>query len=115
MRRTLRRRQRPRYRRRRWPRRTCCPSAGDSVAEWVAGVEQKFGFCVDVGVTGNFRVELAIHHGDCSFEYATSDAFLTPDLAGLQFPVGVETGQFGAGAGAARRAVVSLAGAKHET
>src|ERR1035438_9545121 len=112
MRRTLRRRPRPRYHRRRLPRRTYCPSAGDSVAERVAAIEQKFGFRDDVGVPGNLRADFAIHHGDCSFEHAAGDAFLTPDLAGLQFAVGVETGQFGAGPGTARRTGVSLARAK---
>src|ERR1039457_1289623 len=115
MRRTLQRRPRPRYRHRRWPHRTCGPSAGDPVAKRVAGIEQQFGFCDDVGVAGNFRVDCAIHHGDCSFEYAAGDAFLTPDLAGQQLAVSVETGQFGGGAGAAWRTVVSLARTKHET
>ena len=51
---------------------------------------------------------------DRAFEDAADDAFLTPDFAGLQFAVGIEAGELGAGAGAAGRAVVGFAGAEDE-
>ena len=51
---------------------------------------------------------------DAAFEDAAHDALLPPDFAGRELAVGVEAGQLGAGAGAAGRAVVGLAGAEHE-
>src|SRR5205823_4918669 len=47
-------------------------------------------------------------------EDTADDAFLPPDLALAQLPVGREAGELGAGAGAARRAVVGPAGAENE-
>ena len=46
------------------------------------------------------------------FEDASGDAFLPPDGAGFEQGIGVKTGHLGAGAGAAGRAVITLAGAK---
>ena len=86
----------------------------DSVAERVALVEDQVGLRVHVRRAGDLGIELAIHHGDRAFEDAADDALLAPDLARLQFAIGVQAGQLGAGAGAARRAVVGLAGAQHE-
>ena len=56
----------------------------------------------------------AVHNRDRAFEDAADDALLPPDLARAQLAVGGQAGQLGAGAGAARRAVVGLAGAEHE-
>src|ERR1019366_8836522 len=69
---------------------------------------------VDVGGARDFRVELAVDDGDAAVEGGAGDAFLAPDLAGFQLAIGVEAGQFRAGAGAARRAVVGFTGAEDE-
>ncbi len=47
-------------------------------------------------------------------ELAAGDAGLTPDLTGGQLAVGRQASQLGAGAGAAGRTIISLAGAEHE-
>ena len=47
-------------------------------------------------------------------EHAADDALLPPHLASAQLAVGGEAGELRARAGAARRAVVGLAGAQHE-
>ena len=47
-------------------------------------------------------------------ERAADDAFLHPRLTFRQFAVGGQAGEFGAGARAAGRSIVSFAGAQHE-
>src|SRR5690606_2537574 len=49
-----------------------------------------------------------------ALELAADHTGLAPQLARLQLAVGRQAGQLGAGAGAAGRAVVGLAGAQHE-
>ncbi len=86
----------------------------NAVAEGVALVEDQIGLGVDVRFARDFGVELVAFDEPRSLEDAADDALLAPDLARLEFAVGVEARELGAGAGAAGRAVVRLAGAEDE-
>ncbi len=77
-------------------------------------IENEVGFGVHIRVAGDLGIELAVDQRHSAFEDGTDDALLPPHLAGLQFAIGVEAGQLGAGAGAAGRTVVGLAWAEHE-
>ena len=86
----------------------------NSPAEGVAIIEQEGRFGVDEGRALDNRVDGVAGDADLAFEEAADDALLPPDLAFLQFAAGVEAGELGACAGAARRAVVGFAGTEDE-
>ena len=67
-----------------------------------------------MGGTSDVGVDCAVFHSNPAVESAADEAFLTPDLAGGEFAVGMEAGEFGGGSGAAGGAVVSLAWAEDE-
>src|SRR5690606_16764823 len=72
-------------------------------------------FAADVGAAAQGRDDLAVlARFVAGLELAANDTGLAPDLSRREFAVGGQAGQFGAGAGAAGRAVVGLAGAEHE-
>jgi len=56
----------------------------------------------------------AVANGHPAVEHASDQTLLTPHFARANFPIGVESGEPGAGARTARRPVVTPAGAEHE-
>lgn len=82
--------------------------------ELIAGVEEEGGFGVDEGGAGNAGKDDAVAWGVSGLEEAADEAFLEPDLAGGEFAIGGEAGEFGAGASAAGGAVIGFAGAEDE-
>ena len=76
---------------------------------------QELSFGHDPGFTCDGWDDLAVLNLNAAFKNAAHHAFLLPDLALGQFAIRVQAGQLGAGAGAARRTVVGLAGAEHKT
>src|SRR5579862_5531646 len=80
----------------------------NSHAKRVVRVEQQRRLGADVGRAGDARddaLAVAVH---APLEDAADDALLPPDVALLDLTVGEQAGELGAGAGAARRAVVRL-------
>src|SRR5476651_2157986 len=81
-------------------------------------IQQQGGFGADVGAAANGGDDVAVLCVGfplvAGLEFTADHASLPPDFAGLQFAVSRQARQFGAGAGAARGAVVGLAGAEHE-
>src|SRR5262245_38654720 len=73
----------------------------DAPAVGIGGVEEEAGFGGDVGAAGDGWDQLAVDHLELAVEDAADDAFLAPDLAGLQLAVGRQAGELGARAGAA--------------
>nr|GEU28650.1 HTH-type transcriptional regulator PtxR, putative [Tanacetum cinerariifolium] len=106
------RQRRPRCRRRRRSRRHGSPDAPD---ERIGGVEDQLRLGVHPGLAADAGNERAVTVAVRAFEHAADHAFLAPQRAFGQLAVGRQAGQLGAGAGAARRAVVGLAGAQHKT
>ncbi len=84
------------------------------MAEWIVGIDEESGFRGDVGATGDTGDQGLVMETVSALEDAAEDAALAPGSAGGELTVGVEAGKFGAGAGAARRAVVGFAGAEDE-
>src|SRR5262249_15267384 len=104
-----------RRRRRRRPRRRRRDSSAYPPGERVPRIDQQRRFAVDVGLAADARDDAAALAGPIArLEDAADDALLFPDLTRRQFAVGGEAGELGAGAGAARRAVVGQAGAEDE-
>src|SRR6516165_9360515 len=86
----------------------------DTVTERVALVEDQVGLGIDVSRAGDLRDNLSVLDRNRAFEDAAHDALLPPDFARGELVIGIQAGKFGAGARAAGRAVVCLAGAQHE-
>ena len=95
-------------------RRHCCSSSPNAHAEWIARVEDQVRVRVDERRALDARVDLPVAYLNTAFKHAADDAFLSPHLAFAQLAVGIQAGQLGAGAGAAWRSVVRLAGAQDE-
>src|ERR1041385_1847294 len=92
-------------------------ACGDAPAERVFPIEQQSGFAVHERTAGDDRLDFfrsAVQPAEFSGERAAEDAFLNPRRALGEFAVSGEAGEFGAGARAAGRAVVGLAGALDE-
>jgi len=89
-------------------------SGTNAHTERILGIEDQVGLRIHEGSASNARINLAIADFDAAFEDAADDAFLSPGLAFAKFAVRVETGEFGAGSGAARRPVVGFAGTQNE-
>src|SRR2546430_1369676 len=89
-------------------------SCRDAELERVIRTEDQGRLRTDVGRPGDPRDDPAALDAHRTLEDAADDALLPPDLAFVQLTVGVETGQLGAGAGAARRTVVGVAGTEDE-
>src|ERR1700722_12402889 len=89
--------------------------AAKSVPERVPRIFQELAFGTDKRASADTRENAP---GRTQFEAraeaAADDAFLHPDLAALQFPIGVEAGQLGAGSGSTWRPVISSARAENE-
>src|SRR5688500_8403486 len=89
----------------------------DAPAEWIALVEEQRALRGHVGSSpdgGNDLARRAIKPSVRRAEGAADDAFLHPGCALGKLAVRGEAGELGAGAGAARRAVVGLAGTQDE-
>ena len=68
--------------------------------------------CRDLAVFGS--IDFVICELEAALEHGAQDALLPPDLAWSEQSVGSQASQFGARPGAARRAVISLAGAENK-
>src|SRR5208283_5016696 len=89
-------------------------SRADPPAEGVAFVQNQAPFGGYESRAADKRPQLAVTLLDVALEKAADDALLPVGLAGLEQPIGPQAGHFGAGARAAGRTVVGLAGAQHE-
>src|SRR5436190_9455163 len=99
------------------PTRTESRGLSDSPAERVALVDELRAFRVDVSDApdrGRDPAVRAVEPSVRSGERAADDALLHPRRALGELAVGGETSELGAGARAARRAVVGVAGTQHE-
>src|SRR5690606_28573379 len=87
----------------------------DAPLKGIIVLENQGGFAADAGASAQGRDDLAVlTRFVAGLELAANDTGLAPDLSRRELAVGGQAGQFGAGAGAAGRAVVGLAGAEHE-
>src|SRR5438093_11159899 len=87
----------------------------DSPAERIGRIEQQRRLAADMRAAGDGRQHFAIAAPAVrGLEHAADHALLPPHGAGRELAVGRQAGQLGAGAGAAGRAVVGLAGTEHE-
>ena len=77
-------------------------------------VEHKLRFRIYKGRTFDAGIDFALSNRNAAFEDATDNTFLFPDLAFVEFPVGIKTGKLGAGAGAAGRAVIGFTGTEYK-
>src|ERR1041385_7819184 len=87
-------------------------AVANAPAEWMAIVEQEGGFAVHECGPRDGRRDFSratIQPLETSGKGAADDAFLDPAIAFFEFPVCRQTGNLGAGAGAAGRAVVRFA------
>lgn len=84
------------------------------MAKGVVRVDDDVGLAGDERGAGDLRIDFAVLDMDSAFENAANDAFLAPEVARLEFAIGVKAGQLRTGAGAAGRAVIFLAGAQNE-
>src|SRR5207245_2431516 len=89
-------------------------SSRDSHAKRIVLVEKELGFGRHVSRARDARIDHAVHDLHRSLENAADDALLTPFLPGAQLAVGDQTSELGAGAGAARGAVVGSARTENE-
>lgn len=80
----------------------------------ISRVEYEGRFCGDEGLAGDGGDDAIVGGFVGAFEDAAEDAFLAPGLAGGEFLIGCEAGEFGTGAGAAGGAVVFATGAEDE-
>src|SRR5439155_20200940 len=96
------------------PHRMLVCSCSNAVAKWIAWIQNQFAFTTDKRRTGNARMHAPVSHFDGAFKHAAYYALLLPDFALAQHSISVETCQLCAGASAARRAVVSLAGTQDD-
>src|SRR6266567_1310350 len=87
---------------------------GDPPAEWILRIEQQGSFPVDEGRAGDRREDPVAGAMEAGGESTSQDAFLDPRFTLEESPIGGETGEFGAGARAAGRAVIGAARAKDE-
>src|SRR5205085_6303860 len=86
-------------------------------AEGIVGIEPQPGLAGNVGSAGDGRGDLAAVArvpAVARAEAAADQALLGPRLALFELALGRETGELGAGAGAARGAIVGTARAEHE-
>jgi len=86
----------------------------NAVTERIARVENEITFRRDECRALHDGNDFATLDANLPFEDAANDALLPPYTAGLKLAVGVEASKLGAGSGAARRSVVSLAGAEYK-
>jgi len=86
------------------------------VLERIVGIENESGFAVYEGSTGDDRSDFfRIGEGlEGTIENGADDAGLLPSFAFSKGAAGGEASDFGAGSGATRRAVISLAGTEDE-
>src|SRR5665213_1470534 len=89
-------------------------SIPDTVDKRVARIEQKNRVGVNKCRAADSGMHDTVAHRDRPLEYAADRTLLPPYGVLLQIAIGVQARHFGAGAGAARGTVVSLAGTKDE-
>ena len=77
-------------------------------------IEYEFRVCIHECRAFDTGIEFAPAYCNSSFKHAAHNAFLFPDLPLTKLPVRIQTSQLGAGAGAARRAIVGVARAEHK-
>ena len=86
----------------------------DPHREGIGRVDDQRRLGVDVGRAADLGSDPTLDDPCRAFEQAADDALLPPDLSLGELAVGDQAGKLGAGAGAARGAVVGPAGAQHE-
>src|SRR5580698_9478223 len=86
----------------------------DSPGEWIVRIDQQMGLRGNVRAAGDARHYPARTRCVTGLEYAAENALLAPDRAGSERTVGSETGELGAGTGAARGAIVGQARTQNE-
>ena len=70
--------------------------------EWVGGIEMIDALAVHPGAAGDAGNDFSVGQFlDSALEDGIEDTGLMPDYARLDFSIGVQAGEFGAGAGAA--------------
>src|SRR5438132_65601 len=79
-----------------------------------AGIDDQLAVGHDKRLPGDARNDTALIEANRAGENAAEDSFLTPDLSGSQPARRCQTSQVGAGARAAGRAVICLAGTEHK-
>ena len=84
------------------------------IAKGSAGSINQGGLGIDVRRPADSGPDAALDDPHRALEDAADDAFLPPDFSLAELAVGAQAGELGTGAGAARRAIVGLARAKHE-
>src|SRR5579864_6116585 len=89
-------------------------SCSNPHAKGILRIENQFGLCVYKGGAFDTGMHFALSDRNAAFEHTPDDTLLFPNLALANFSIGVEAGQLGAGAGAAWRTIIGLAGTEHE-
>src|SRR5450432_3209715 len=92
----------------------CKSGYADTPPERIAVVHNQRSFRIHKSRSADARKNVAAPNLDRAFEDASDEAFLPPEIAGLELAIGVQTCEFRAGARAARRAVIGKAGTEHE-
>lgn len=84
------------------------------MAKGIFGVKNQICLGCNEGGTPDAWQDLSVFDGNASLENTSYNALLPPNLTRSQLAVGVKASQLCAGAGAAGRTIVGLAGAEHE-